>query len=84
MASGLQAPSPPRTADWLVSAWDQVGAIYATSPASAVIEEVAADGLKGVLGLPAECSCAMVTTGCQMAPQIRVLTGSHRELFHRS
>ena len=52
--------------DWLVSAWDQVGAIYATSPASAVIEEVAADWLKDVLGLPAECSCAMVT-GCQMA-----------------
>lgn len=53
-------------ADWLVSTWDQVGAIYATSPASAVIEEVAAGWLKDVLRLPAECSCAMVT-GCQMA-----------------
>lgn len=53
-------------ADWLVSAWEQNGAIYQCSPAAAVLEEVAGKWLKEILGLPAECSFAMVT-GCQMA-----------------
>lgn len=53
-------------ADWLVSAWDQVGAIYATSPVSAVLEEIAAGWLRELLDIPAGASCAMVT-GCQMA-----------------
>lgn len=53
-------------ADWLVSTWDQNGAIYQCSPAAAVLEEVAGDWLLDVLRLPRECSFAMVT-GCQMA-----------------
>ena len=53
-------------ADWIVSTWEQNGAIYQCSPAAAVVEEVAGEWLKDVLRLPPECSFAMVT-GCQMA-----------------
>ncbi len=53
-------------ADWIVSTWDQNGAIYQCSPAAAVLEAVAGEWLKDVLRLPQECSFAMVT-GCQMA-----------------
>ncbi len=53
-------------ADWIVSTWEQNGAIYQCSPAAAVLEEVAGEWLKDVLRLPRECSFAMVT-GCQMA-----------------
>ena len=53
-------------ADWLVSAWDQNACIYPTSPASAVIEEVAGTWLLDVLGLPADASIAFVT-GTQSA-----------------
>ena len=53
-------------ADWLVSAWDQNAALYACSPASAIIEEVAGEWLKQLFDLPREASFAF-TTGCQMA-----------------
>ena len=53
-------------ADWIVSTWEQNGAIYQCSPAAAVLEEVAGAWLKDVLRLPRESSFAMVT-GCQMA-----------------
>ena len=53
-------------ADWLVSAWDQNACIYPTSPACAVIEEVAGAWLLDVLGLPADASVAFVT-GTQSA-----------------
>jgi hypothetical protein len=42
--------------EWLMSAWDQNAAIYATSPASSVVEEVAGKWLLDVLRLPAEAS----------------------------
>ena len=53
-------------ADWLASAWDQNGAIFATSPAAAVVEEVCGSWLKELFGLPPSASFALVT-GCQMA-----------------
>ena len=53
-------------ADWLVSTWDQNACIYATSPASAVVEEVAATWLLDLLGLPSDASVAFVT-GTQLA-----------------
>lgn len=53
-------------ADWLTSTWDQNAALYACGPAAAVIEEVAGDWLKQLLGLPAEASFAF-TTGAQQA-----------------
>jgi glutamate/tyrosine decarboxylase-like PLP-dependent enzyme len=53
-------------ADWLTSAWDQNAAVYATSPAEAVVEEVVGAWLKEILGLPHQASYALVS-GCQMA-----------------
>lgn len=53
-------------ADWMVSAWDQNAGVLATSPAAAVVEEVAGSWLKELLGLPAEAGFAFVT-GAQMA-----------------
>ncbi|HEX7334121.1 MAG TPA: pyridoxal-dependent decarboxylase [Pyrinomonadaceae bacterium] len=53
-------------ADWLTTTWDQNAALYATSPAAAVVEEVAGLWLKDILRLPSHASFAFVT-GCQMA-----------------
>jgi glutamate/tyrosine decarboxylase-like PLP-dependent enzyme len=53
-------------ADWLTSAWDQNGFSYASSPAAAVVEDVAARWLVDVFGLPRESSVGF-TTGCTMA-----------------
>ncbi len=52
--------------DWLTSAWQQNAALYACSPAAAVVEEVVGDWLKDILRLPGHASFALVT-GCQMA-----------------
>lgn len=53
-------------ADWLTSTWDQNAAMFATSPAEAVIEEICGIWLKDLLGLPKNASFSLVT-GCQMA-----------------
>jgi glutamate/tyrosine decarboxylase-like PLP-dependent enzyme len=53
-------------ADWLTSAWDQNAGLYVISPAAAVAEEVAADWLLELLGLPAGTSVGFVT-GATMA-----------------
>ena len=53
-------------ADWLASAWDQNGAMYAMSPAAAVAEEVAAAWLVELLDLPPGTSVGFVT-GATMA-----------------
>jgi aromatic-L-amino-acid decarboxylase len=53
-------------ADWLTSAWDQNAGMYATAPASAVVEEVVGEWLLDLLDLPRDASFALVT-GCQMA-----------------
>lgn len=68
-------------ADWLTSAWDQNGALFATSPAASVTEEVAGGWLKGILGLPATASFAFVT-GCQMA-HVTCLAAARRRLLLR-
>jgi aromatic-L-amino-acid decarboxylase len=62
---GGALPSAVAT-EWLMSAWDQNAAIYATSPVSSVVEEVAGKWLLDVLRLPAEASFGF-TTGCQTA-----------------
>ncbi len=66
-------------ADWLTSAWDQNAAAYACSPAAAVIEEVVADWLKDILGLPQHASYAFVT-GCQMAHVTALAAARHKIL----
>jgi glutamate/tyrosine decarboxylase-like PLP-dependent enzyme len=53
-------------ADWLTSAWDQNAAMYAMSPAAAVVEEVAGGWLLDLFGLPAGTSVGF-TTGATMA-----------------
>jgi glutamate/tyrosine decarboxylase-like PLP-dependent enzyme len=50
----------------MVSTWDQNAAIYACSPAAAVIEEAAGEWIKELLDLPRGASFAF-TTGCQLA-----------------
>ena len=53
-------------ADWLTAAWDQNGGGYVASPSLSVAEEVAADWVRDLLGLPTWCGLGFVT-GCQMA-----------------
>src|SRR5262245_8230727 len=53
-------------ADWLTSTWQQNGGLYATSPATAIVEETVGKWLKEIFGLPAHASFALVT-GCQLA-----------------
>jgi glutamate/tyrosine decarboxylase-like PLP-dependent enzyme len=53
-------------ADWLAPTWAQNAGIYATSPVSAVVEEVAAHWLLELFELPRESEVGFVT-GCQMA-----------------
>ena len=52
--------------DIMCSAWDQNAVLASTSPAGAVLEEVAGQYLLEALGLPSDASYAFVT-GCQMA-----------------
>lgn len=66
-------------ADWLTSAWDQNAAAYACSPSAAIIEEVVADWLKDILGLPQQASYAFVT-GCQMAHVTALAAARHKLL----
>jgi len=53
-------------ADWLTSTWDQNPGIYATSPVTSVIEEVAREWLLELFDLPRDSGLGFVT-GCQMA-----------------
>ncbi len=53
-------------ADWLVAAWDQNAGLYAASPSSSIVEEIAGTWLKQLLHIPENSSFAFVT-GCQMA-----------------
>jgi glutamate/tyrosine decarboxylase-like PLP-dependent enzyme len=53
-------------ADWLTSAWDQNAGLVVCGPSAAVIEEIAGEWLKDLLGIPATASFSFVT-GCQMA-----------------
>src|SRR5213078_3197616 len=53
-------------ADWLTSAWDQNAGLYVAGPAASVVEEVAGEWLRELLGVPADASVGYVT-GCQMA-----------------
>src|SRR6187551_258647 len=53
-------------ADWLTSAWDQNAGLFACTPSSSIVEEIAGSWLKKLLQIPDEASFAFVT-GCQMA-----------------
>src|SRR5882724_6418759 len=48
-------------ANWLASAWDQNAGLFASTPVSAVLEEVSLEWLLDVLALPPGCGGAFVT-----------------------
>lgn len=66
-------------ADWLTAAWDQNAGLYAASPAAAVAEEVAAEWLLELFGLPRHASTGFVT-GTQMANLTGLAAGRHEVL----
>ena len=68
-------------ADWLTSAWDQNGVLFATSPAAAIAEEAAGAWLKEILGLPQHASFALAT-GAQMA-HVTCLAAARHALLER-
>jgi glutamate/tyrosine decarboxylase-like PLP-dependent enzyme len=69
-------------AEWLATVWDQPAALFVMSPASAVVEEIAAGWLIDLLGLPANTSVGFVT-GCHMA-NFTALAAARHELLRRS
>ena len=66
-------------ADVLATGWDQVAFNAVTSPAAAIVEEVAGDWLKQALGLPADASFGLVTGG-QAANTVGLAAARHRVL----
>jgi glutamate/tyrosine decarboxylase-like PLP-dependent enzyme len=70
-------------ADWLTSAWDQNAFSYVSSPAAAVIEEVAARWLLDLLHLPNHASTSFVT-GCQMAHVTALAAARYRVLEQKA
>jgi len=69
-------------ADWLASAWDQNGAMYAMSPAVAVMEDIVSGWILDVLGLPATASVGFVT-GAHMA-NFTCLAAARHEVLRRA
>ena len=66
-------------ADIMCSTWDQNAVLASTSPAGAVLEEVAGQFLLEALRLPADASYAFVT-GCQMAHATALAAARHAVL----
>ena len=69
-------------ADWLTTVWDQNAGLYAAAPAAAVVEEVAANWLVELFGLPAGTSVGFVT-GAQMA-NFTGLAAARHEVLRRT
>jgi aromatic-L-amino-acid decarboxylase len=65
--------------DIMCSAWDQNAVLASTSPAGAVLEEIAGQFLLEALRLPSDCSYAFVT-GCQMAHVTALAAARHAVL----
>ena len=68
-------------ADWLTSAWDQNAGLVVCGPSAAVVEEVAGEWLKDLLGIPATASFSFVT-GCQMA-HVTCLAAARHAILER-
>jgi glutamate/tyrosine decarboxylase-like PLP-dependent enzyme len=69
-------------ADWLVSVWDQNAGLHALSPAMARLEDVTADWLLELLGLPGGASVGFVT-GATMA-NVTCLAAARHEVLRRA
>jgi glutamate/tyrosine decarboxylase-like PLP-dependent enzyme len=65
--------------DWLTSAWDQNVGLYLATPAAAVVEEVVADWLVELLGLPAGTTVGFVS-GATMANFTAIAAARHAVL----
>jgi glutamate/tyrosine decarboxylase-like PLP-dependent enzyme len=50
-------------ADWLAAAWDQNAGLFVLGPAAATVEDIAADWLLELLGLPEQATTGFVTGG---------------------
>src|SRR6188508_2609541 len=66
-------------ADWLTSAWDQNVGLYLGTPAASVVEEVVADWLLELLGLPAGTTVGFVS-GATMANFTAMAAARHAVL----
>ena len=66
-------------ADWLTSTWDQNAGLVVGGPSAAVVEEVALEWLRDLLGLPDGVSAGFVT-GCQMAHVTALAAARHHVL----
>jgi glutamate/tyrosine decarboxylase-like PLP-dependent enzyme len=69
-------------ADWLTSTWDQNAGLVIGGPSAAVVEEVAGEWLKELLGIPAHASFSLVT-GCQMA-HVTCLAAARHAVLERA
>jgi glutamate/tyrosine decarboxylase-like PLP-dependent enzyme len=66
-------------ADWLTSTWDQNVGLYLATPAASVVEEVVADWLVELLGLPAGTTVGFVS-GATMANFTAIAAARHSVL----
>ncbi len=69
-------------ADWIASAWDQNSALYISSPAVSVIEDIVRGWLLEILGLPGGATIGFVT-GCHMA-NFTCLAAARHEVLRRA
>src|SRR5580704_6958110 len=69
----------PTAADILTSGWDQPAFNAVTSPAAAVVEDIAGSWLRELLGLPSGASFGFVTGG-QAANTVALAAGRHHVL----
>ncbi len=65
--------------NWMATAWDQNTGLEKTTPAVALLEQVAARWMLGILGLPAESATAFVT-GATVA-NFTALAGARNQVF---
>jgi glutamate/tyrosine decarboxylase-like PLP-dependent enzyme len=71
-----------QAANWLAGAWDQNAGLHATSPLGAKIEEIAAQWLCNIFGLPDTCGVGF-TTGATMA-NFTCLAAARHALLERA
>ncbi len=69
-------------ASWLVNAWDQNAGMMISSPAGAVLEEIALRWTAEILGLPEGCGGGIVT-GATMANFSAILAARHAILMRQ-
>ena len=72
---------PVMAVKWLADVWDQISALYVTSPLTAKLEAVCETWLLDILGLPAQCVAGFVS-GSSMAILCGLAAGRH-ELLRR-